>query len=538
MRLVVVLCAGLLSYQSVALAQAPEGASHVLALPVSVGSVAMLVRHAVDPEVQKRLAAALRHEDPDVRTVAARVVLVTASRNLLDDVSLQLDRETDSVAAVEQLRTIATFSTATSDAALVAHAIRLGPDAASVLADVLGRIRPGSAAAFAPRLATVSESAWVVNALIGASVREPALAPSMALASLAAGPSTWAGFLNGRHARNLPVDGASLRAGLRAEQYDTRLQTLRYVAMVAAHEGDAIDPDVVRSIADGAETPATPETWESALAELVRRAVGRKARTIDWEPLIEKQPEQSRALFSDINGSLLGRERGRVEKMLGYALGGNEFYKSQGTRVRKESWQELTRTAHPFVGGLFGDLMRLTACEPDNRAVAAAEVAYRGDGRPRAITPAELPLTDGCRETAAVVFSLMVAPPRYVDGPGASDGLVLPLSSRFMACTAERPPTLRSPLRERGVVTPPKVKALPAARYPDRVRQQGIRGVVVVTVELSSTGCVRSVETDRSLHPALDLEAIQAALMAAIDPMHIDGQPVATRLSVAIWFGR
>jgi hypothetical protein len=54
----------------------------LLARPMTPGSVAQLVHHVSQQATQKRLIEAVKHEDPAVRAVAARIAFVTASRGL------------------------------------------------------------------------------------------------------------------------------------------------------------------------------------------------------------------------------------------------------------------------------------------------------------------------------------------------------------------------------------------------------------------------------------------------------------------------
>src|SRR5688500_10708272 len=59
---------------------AAEDLAALLARPVSTGAIALLAEHATQPAAQKRLIEAVKHEDPAVRAVAARVAFVTMSK--------------------------------------------------------------------------------------------------------------------------------------------------------------------------------------------------------------------------------------------------------------------------------------------------------------------------------------------------------------------------------------------------------------------------------------------------------------------------
>src|SRR5690242_1691358 len=74
-----VICVVLLGGPTVA---AAEDLAALLARPVSPGSVALLAEHATQPAGQKRLIEAVKHDDPAVRAVAARVAFVTMSKGV------------------------------------------------------------------------------------------------------------------------------------------------------------------------------------------------------------------------------------------------------------------------------------------------------------------------------------------------------------------------------------------------------------------------------------------------------------------------
>lgn len=73
---------------------------------MSPGSVALLFEHVTEPAAQKRLAEAVKHEDPAVRAVAARIAFVTASRGLVPGLISALAKEEHVPTAVEQIRAL------------------------------------------------------------------------------------------------------------------------------------------------------------------------------------------------------------------------------------------------------------------------------------------------------------------------------------------------------------------------------------------------------------------------------------------------
>jgi TonB family protein len=177
--------------------------------------------------------------------------------------------------------------------------------------------------------------------------------------------------------------------------------------------------------------------------------------------------------------------------------------------------------------------MARTSCLPDKGAFAAAEIAYHPDGRPRAISPGKLPLSDQCQRASETLFSLMVAPVRYVGRAGASDGVLFPLWPRFLECTSGRP---EIPVPLTTTAEPPMVMSRVSVRYPRTAHRLWVSGYVTLRVDVAASGCVRGVETERSLHPLVDIEAVRVAVQSDIRPMKVAGQAVASRLLMNIGF--
>ncbi len=78
----------------------------------------------------------------------------------------------------------------------------------------------------------------------------------------------------------------------------------------------------------------------------------------------------------------------------------------------------------------------------------------------------------------------------------------------------------------------PPIETMPAlthfveAAYPVDVYSQGIEGAVLMTLLVSDSGTVDSVAVDRSLHPTLDSNAVEAARQFTFSPAIAGGEPV------------
>lgn len=96
----------------------------LLKLPISPGSIAILVEHPREPAVVARWQAALDDRDARVRAAAARVSNVTIARELAAALEAALERETDDEAALEEVRAVAAVrDMSMHDAVRVARAL-------------------------------------------------------------------------------------------------------------------------------------------------------------------------------------------------------------------------------------------------------------------------------------------------------------------------------------------------------------------------------------------------------------------------------
>ncbi len=78
----------------------------------------------------------------------------------------------------------------------------------------------------------------------------------------------------------------------------------------------------------------------------------------------------------------------------------------------------------------------------------------------------------------------------------------------------------------------------PELHYPDRARQEGIQGRVVLSIVVNADGRVQagSVRVIESVHHLLDQEAISYAHSAVFQPACLDGRAVRTRVRLPIDF--
>jgi hypothetical protein len=504
------------------------------ALPVSPGSVAALVAHVADPAAQARIVDGLRDSRPEVRAAAARVTFVARARLVMPHVLPALGREADDRAAAELVRIVASFDGEASFAQLLAAAASRGPDVQAALAESLARSQPRLLVRLAGQQAGL-DPMILTRALVLSSAQHAAEGGTLARAALSSGHPVWPAFLRLMQAEQVSVDPAVLKEGLASSDGTLRTESARYVAVQAGRE-HGLNRGMIAAAADGAAT-GDETTWERAYRELARRALQRPPRAVDWAALLESDPVGARASrFTDINASLLGADRARVEAVVGGPLVGAEWYGSKAARDHPESRVQKTRTLSPDVSRLLPDLLEVFGCRARGKSsLAAAEIFYGPDGRPRVVRPGEARLDEACASAAHTAFLVTIAAPLQPVLPRTSDGLFLPFTPEYLACVSQ-------PLEEERPALPGADWVLPRPRerltpdYPKALKPLKIAGIVRAEVEVTSRGCARAVETVSSLDPLLDVETLRTVLAAPFEPMTIAGRPVASRVIVSVTF--
>ena len=68
------------------------------------------------------------------------------------------------------------------------------------------------------------------------------------------------------------------------------------------------------------------------------------------------------------------------------------------------------------------------------------------------------------------------------------------------------------------------------------MQKSGVQGVVVLNSVISETGCVRGARVVRSVHPTIDLAAMNAVAQWRFSPTRLDGQAVPVIMTVTVNF--
>jgi TonB family protein len=101
--------------------------------------------------------------------------------------------------------------------------------------------------------------------------------------------------------------------------------------------------------------------------------------------------------------------------------------------------------------------------------------------------------------------------------------------------SASGPPGWSEVHRGRGV-TPPQLVYKVEPEFSEEARKAKYQGVVVLSIEVDSSGNVRNVHVRRSLGLGLDEKAIEAVSHWRFRPAILDGKPVTTEATVQVNF--
>jgi hypothetical protein len=543
--IVLAVCAGQFAYAAPA---AAEDLPTLLARPMTPGSVALLVEHVKEPTAQKRLIEALKHEDPAVRAVAARIAFVTVSRGLVPGLVTALAKESHVPTAVEQIRALMGMLGEAGDSLALRHVQRIGGPAAVAMAESLSRTRPKDLVKYLPELlAAVGEHDTLGGPVAAAALQHPAAAGEILQAVLASkNVALWDAVLGStRTNSDVAFPSAVLMQALQSGEEAHRTEAVWHL-FETIHDGDEAPADALAAAAPrpAAATAAAGDlTWEDFSREMLARARKTPPSKADWAGLIaDKHKEHvrgmSRRVFAYLTPAELkaigpvynydsAESRQRIEKNL----------KRAGTDGQTR--MQVMRTIPVFATGLLGDLLKVTGCRlPNERHFAAGEITYRPEGGPQRISAITTTQSKECEQFVSAMMKLTIALAERPIAPDYADHIVLLFNRQYLECADDPFPPVRPKFGPGSTFVRPKRVRAADIQYPQVALRNDVDGVVILGVRISHTGCVAAAETLRSVNPLLDLASIQGVFTAKYTPALLDGQPVETNMTYSVNFRR
>ena len=97
----------------------------LLERPISPGALAMLIPHTREPRAVARWVTSLDHENPDVRSAAARLLLAASARSTASRLQQALTDERDAETALEMARALLVLGGPQADATVIGTGERL-----------------------------------------------------------------------------------------------------------------------------------------------------------------------------------------------------------------------------------------------------------------------------------------------------------------------------------------------------------------------------------------------------------------------------
>jgi hypothetical protein len=521
---------------------AAEDLTALLARPVSPGSIALLAEHATQPAAQKRLIEAVKHEDPAVRAVAARVAFVTMSKGVAPALISAVAKEEDVQTGAEQVRALMALLGAPGDAIVLGAIKRLGAPVAIAAADSLARTRPEDIPRHLPVLVAAvpkSDMPELGAALASASVQHPTHAKDIVEAVLAAkNDDLWKAVLEPLRLTGRRVPPAALLAGLTSSEEFQRVRMLWHVFTLNG-EGTPLPEDVIAAAAPqpNAANAAAGLTWEAFVREVFARQRGTPATKADWASVLALPAHKERVTtltyfaygwLTDAEVDAIARRDGRDRQ-----------------KLAKPPTQS-TRTIPVFAKGLLTDLMTVSGCQPPRNSAfvtrdmkvsfAAGEMKYRLDGRAQNLSIVQASLSPECLAFVRAALTLTIASVDHPVLPELSDLVLVWFAPEFLAC-ADAP---FAPVRPRGAglaFEPARTTSKPKVDYPAGFRRTGMPSLdVFLRVRVSHTGCISGAETLRGVLPAFDLEAIESLFTAKMTPATLGGEPIDTAITYTVNF--
>jgi TonB family protein len=523
----------------------PGELQHALAVPLSPGSVAMLVDYAGAPETQERLLAALHDRGAETRAAGARVVNVLGINGLVPELLRALEAEGNTDAAREELRALAVLGGPRGDSALYAAASRLRGELIGALAEVFARRwnagLESKAGESPPKVDPVTGlrgsaagSASLTQAVVGA-IREK----DEALLEVA---------LRIARTTKTDLDPGTLSTGLQMEVPRFREAICWHIALIDPERLPAdVKEQVISSAAD--------DTASSFACEVAARILGRPVREMgDWMTKLGEEGTKRVPVLPVVLMHLTPGERqtlsqartGTTDELERYLERKSPEPRPPGERSEHGPAEEISLgrllDLTGFPRGFVAGVLATTGCgHAPSEDWAAAEVSYGEDGRPRAMSPlAGLEGRERCQRAARLLLRSSLAPARGTTGPSGKRVVLVRLDGDFVECSASGTIGQSSgeewPRSVGGQIREPKKTRNVSPVYPESAKREHRQGVVILEAVISASGCITSLEVIRSVHPSLNAAAMRAASDWRYTPTLWNGQPVPVMMTITINF--
>jgi len=558
----------LLATATRAAAQTVPSLDEILGMPLSPGSVALLVHHWAQAPALARLGAAVRHEDANIRAAAARVMFVAGLRGMASPVMVALAKETSPEAGVEEIRFLVHFGTVDHRKTIEEAIARLGPRVLGRAAIELARNEgPAVLSRLALFRASDAGRETLSRVIKMAAKGDRSVLERVLRDVLAAGDDQ--------------LVAAVLDAAVDQDVADLP-ETL--LLSVVTHPAPAVSIQGAWYLAqrwDGekAWSPALLGGMQTALAaqgaspppsvrlarEIVARLGGARAASgPEWQSLLTSTDRTMSFLLQRpfVTSVLTNREldtAARGIKMTGKLL--KEMQERSAPRKAKAPPPGARvvpslEAASGYPPDFATDIFRVTGCrlalEADPLKSDGADggvLTLRDDGSPASVALfASRVAQPGCRIAAYTLLATTVAEGFDTAEPQTQKTMLVPFDPAFFACQEAfhrrpEPPRNSGPwdagprdLGRSGPITPPTKTVNVPPTYPPSAIDDRIQGIVILEAVISHEGCITGARVTRAVDGRLDWAAVRAVLQWRFTPTLLNDVPVPVVMTVTVQF--
>ena len=539
----VVLVAASLSLATARVHAQPSGAG--VAPLLTPASVALLAGRT-DAESAAKLRTALAHENPTVRAIATRIAGVQKMPAMAPEIARVFEGEPDDRAAAEQVRALLLIDNASWRDTIERRLSVTQPLAIRAYVEWMVRNRPEMLAdqmadVFRPVPATELDR---FSVLVSAAIRHhPAIAERFLRGWMRiASGQAWRSVVTATSGAAGEPEAAILREALEAQNAEVRQETVWAIILRITY-GQAVAPAVLEAALPRPTAADAPVTWEMVGRELVAR-IHRGVSTPDRAGIYKA--EAARRREDIVAASHLPQLTVQERETLREVLKDKMPQPHKPTRPKPPQQEDKKpdsprsmpmRTVPTPWPGLVADLLHASGCQvTDTSRVGGFGLAFRADGRPERADLARHELPPECDQVLAALARLTLADVSDPIVPGAMQMFVLPLNRDYVACVSELKPVSRVHAIRAGTIEQPRKIRHVNPRYPAVAQQNRVQGLVIVEGTMSGSGCVLSLAVLRSVHPLLDMAAIQAVSGWRFTPTLVDGEPVPVIMTVTVNF--
>jgi TonB family protein len=510
---------------------------------VGPADVAFLVSEKDVASILEPLRAAVTSGNPLVRATAARVIGVREVRPLVAALRDQLSRETDPVAAREEIRTTAWLGNeADIDAAIAAS----GRWPASVDGDlaiaIARRGGPEAVALYQSKLVSlrrIDRGQFFRMALWGRPGLVSVAASRLLGATDAAG---WQALLQESLRSRVALDAGVLKAALSSASEEIRVDTVWYVARAYAPDPSQM-PQLVREQFNAPQDVASNR--EAFGRQLVARMLGSERKEDDrwlgWLDSLEADAilgnGEEPALYSwftDQEFASRKRRCGMVPTQCAMPARLNR----PATVIASQPVAALDFTMPDMLPA--GLTSQLLTCSDGWLGVATVSVAE--GGRVQAV---DLGATNarGCAKALEAILRLSLPSNAAMTSPHVSGNVLLVRAARQPLCLDEPPPSeavATGTMRVGGKVIAPAVVHRVEPAFPASARaSMGSRKSMMFILEsvISKEGCVRNLRVvAQTPYPEVNGAAVAAVAQWKFSPGMMDGEPVDVIFNLTVNF--